>query len=248
MILILMTFSCGKEKAKKSSEAYQSVSGIYSSSALNIKVFYEPGAEPYAENILGNSLWTTLLRPNLEALFDGRTSRPVVSVPGTLAEMTKMPVQNKAAWSIDDVLALAKSNDASAPAGTSTFQIFFVNGFAAESTGIIGFHISGTKIMVIFKDVIESMASPTEPYVARYVEQATIIHEMGHALGLVNNGVKMVTAHQDTTHGAHCVNPDCVMYWSNEGKADMIKFIKKVYTSQSNIMFDSQCLSDSRNF
>jgi len=84
--------------------------------------------------------------------------------------------------------------------------------------------------------------------VPRYVEQSTLIHEMGHALGLVNTGLPMKTAHEDPINKHHCNDDKCVMYWTNEGSSDMVNFVKNVITSGSVIMFDAQCLRDSREY
>lgn len=43
-----------------------------------------------------------------------------------------------------------------------------------------------------------------------------LCHEMGHLLGLVNQGTAMVTNHQDVAHGAHCNNINCLMNFGIE--------------------------------
>ena len=248
-ILLLTLVTCGKDPARKSSQKKQDVSALYAANKLNIKVYYEEGAEPYTDKIpvLNVELWQ-LLRNNLDALFEGRSTE--IIVPGTLSEMTKMSPYHKASWSMEDVISLAKSHSIPKQDGTQHFQIFFLNGYADNDPGVIGFHISNTNIMALFKDVIKSTSLAVGPVdlVPKYVEQATLIHEMGHALGLVNNGLPMQEKHQDKEHGAHCSNPDCVMYYSNEGKDSMIKFARNASEKLSTVMFDSQCLEDSRKF
>lgn len=241
LILMVTLLSCGKT-TKKSSLERQNVSPIYSSSRINIKVFYEQGAEPYTEGALGVSLWN-VFENNIKSLFQGKST--VFDIPKTLTDMHKLSSPAKSTWSAEDVLKLSKSYSATDPAGTTTFNIFFLNGRAKENANIIGFHISNTKVMAIFKDVIKSSGTTL---VSRYVEQATIIHEMGHALGLVNNGLPMTKAHQDTSHGAHCSNENCVMYYSNEGTTSMMKFAQTLMANKDAVMFDEQCLDDARNF
>lgn len=246
LLLLVIFMSCGKETTTtKSSFVKQTVSPIYNSSKLNIKVYYEEGAEPYTDQILSLDLWS-LFQQNIEALLEGRSIQ--VQVPKTLAEMIKLTKQNKSTWTPDDILDLSKQYAVPEEAGTTTFQIFFVAGVSKENAGIIGFHISGTKIMAIFKDVVKSSSNGQLGFVPRYVEQATVIHEMGHALGLVNNGVPMKVAHQDKTNGAHCSNPKCVMYYQNEGAADLINFAKDSHGNGSTVMFDQQCLDDAKNY
>lgn len=244
LLILFFSISCGKEAPKKSSRSHQNISSIYSSGEIKIKVYYEPGAEPYTDTVLGQDLWK-LTEMNLIALFEGRSIE--VKVPKSLDQMTQIPSKGKSSWSVADVLALGKAHPINEVKGTTQFQIFFLNGYSDEGSGVIGFHISNTKIMAIFKDVIQSTGG-NMGIVQKYVEQATLIHEMGHAFGLVNNGLPMQENHQDHEHGAHCKNPDCVMYYSNEGAVSMMSFAQRASTKGTLIMFDSQCLEDSRKY
>jgi hypothetical protein len=162
--------------------------------------------------------------------------------------MTKLQTFAKSTWTVEEVIELSKGDTAPTSGETTNFSIYFLNGVFKEKPSNIGFHISGTKIMAIFKDVIKSTSTKSDPMVPKYVEQATLVHEMGHALGLVNNGVPMFTPHQDTAHGAHCNKPDCVMYYSNEGTASMIRFVLSAKDKLSLVMFDQECLNDAQNF
>jgi hypothetical protein len=79
---------------------------------------------------------------------------------------------------------------------------------------------------------------------SRFVEQTTLVHELGHAVGLVDNGVEMVDDHLDVAHGHHCENPDCVMYWLNEGAADLRTYAQQYVSSGDVVLFDDACLAD----
>lgn len=247
LIPLFILIGCGKEPARKSSQRKQDVSALYTAQKLNVVVYYEEGAEPYTDKVGPLELWH-LLRSNLTALFDGRSTQ--IEVPAALDQMTKISARNKSSWSMEDVISLAKAHSIPQQEGVQHFQIFFLKGFSDGDPGVIGFHISNTKIMAIFKDVIKSTGngSGAMDVVPKYVEQATLIHEMGHALGLVNNGLPMQESHQDSDHGAHCSNPDCVMYYSNEGTSSMMNFAHKASQKLSTVMFDSQCLEDSRKY
>jgi predicted Zn-dependent protease len=244
MICLLALLSCGKSSSKKSSNENQDVSTIYSATEIKIQVYYEPGAEPYTDELplLSLKLWD-LFQVNMNSLFEGRNTK--VSIPKSLEEMKKTKDFNKATWTTDEVLAMSQSY--STLEKGLVFQIFFVNGSASDNSEIIGFHISGTKTMVIFKDVI-ARSTNGDALVPKYVEQATLIHEMGHALGLVNNGLPMTTPHHDKNHSAHCSNENCVMYYANEGAGSLIKYVSKIKEEKTLIMFDQQCLSDSRSY
>ncbi len=119
--------------------------------------------------------------------------------------------------------------------------------FADDSgprAGVLGVSLGNTGIIVMFKDVVESTGGPGLDNIERYVEQSTMIHELGHAIGLVNNGVPTTSDHHDSEHGAHCRNDDCVMYWLNEGASDMAAFVQRSVLSGNTILFDDACLAD----
>lgn len=249
LLIFLLLSACGKVTSRqKSSSTKQKVSAYFSTSEIKVKVYYEPGAEPYTSDVnpLIQFYYWSLLEDNLKALFTGRKIEPVLSIPKSLDEMTLLPLANKSTWNINDVQNLAHQH--SSGSTSSTFEFFFVNGYASDSNNIIAFHINGTRTIVVFKDVIRSAGSGEGlDAVPKYVEQATLIHEMGHALGLVNNGIPMKEPHQD--HNAHCSNENCVMYYTNEGSpAALAKYIKNVILNRDTIMFDDKCLKDARSF
>ena len=95
----------------------------------------------------------------------------------------------------------------------------------------------------MFKDVIRSTDSLI-PNTARFVEQSTLVHELGHAVGLVDNGVPLVSQHKDSAHGAHCTNESCTMYWLDEGASDAAEFARMYVTSGDTVIFGDECLAD----
>ncbi|MBO9594229.1 MAG: hypothetical protein J7599_15085 [Niabella sp.] len=76
--------------------------------------------------------------------------------------------------------------------------------------------------------------------VSRTKLEATVLeHEIGHLLGLVDLGTPMQSAHKDATHGNHCSNQQCLMYYASE-TTDVFGFL-----SQNNApSLDAGCLSD----
>lgn len=238
--LILSTFSCGKFRfLKKSSQETQDVSKIYASGNLILRVYYEPDAEPYTDfsGLPGFKVWS-VTEKNLKAMFPGKT----ITVPMTLSQMAPITAKDEAVWTVAEIEALGNSLGSTSSADTTVFNIFFLKG-RAENANVVGLHLSGTQTLVIFKDVVADSGSTD--LVKRYVEQATVVHEVGHAVGLVNNGIPMTgTPHEDTSHRAHCSNPDCVMYWQNEGAADLARFLQSRINDPDVVLLDRACLND----
>lgn len=256
LLFLILIAACGKTNTK-SSLVRQDPNAYFAAQTIRVNVYFEPGAEPYTTTtFLHNEIpvpfpnWY-FFEHNIKALFSGRKSYPSLIVPKTLSEMKVLPVQNEATWTIDEVVDLNKKQALSS--SKAVMNIYFLNGRAAENRNIIGFHINGGGTIAIFKEVIREAASgETLPLVAEYVEQTTLIHEVGHALGLVNNGVPMVDSHQDKEHGAHCSNPDCVMYYANEGSEGLLKLARKLAKGEDplklSVVFDEHCLKDTKSY
>jgi hypothetical protein len=150
---------------------------------------------------------------------------------------------------VEEILALAEAHrDRESSGDTATFYAIWLDGHFHDGEevrdSVLGVSIGHTGVIAMFKPVIESTDMPILPVVAPFVEQTTLIHELGHAIGLVDNGLPMSADHHDDDHRAHCIHQDCVMYWANEGAADMREFVRSYVTSGDVILFDDQCLAD----
>lgn len=238
-VLILSTFSCGKFRfLKKSSQEKQT---LKIEGTLQVNVYYEPGAEPYTDAALTGlpmlKVWTVLDK-NLKAMFPTKN----VKVPLNLVEMSPISAKNKSVWTVQEIFDLGNSVGSVSTGDTTVLNVFFLNGKAASNPNVIGLHISNTQTMAIFKEVVEGSGSGL---VQKYVEQATLVHEVGHAVGLVNNGISMVgTSHEDTAHPRHCNNPECVMYHQNEGATALANFLQDRASNPDLVMLDDACLKD----
>jgi hypothetical protein len=214
---------------------------------LKVDFGVEPGAEPYS-----NYDWT-LIEQNLKALFEGRARIPAIGFPKSASETVAIPPQKKENWSLLEIVDLAKATRPGVTEGTTgRFYIMFLNGYlnanGASEPGVIGVSIRGTTIIAMFKDVIRQTGARDGGPITRFVEGSTILHEMGHALGLVNNGVTLRSQHHDAVNGAHCSNQDCVMFYANEGGKDASQFWRRYRTTQDPVIFDTACLQDARQF
>ncbi len=220
---------------------------------LQVEVAYEPGAEPYTGiGLAGRSVWD-FLEENLEALFQGRPERVAVLVPKQLEQMQEIPPQGKDSFTAEDIESLARQvrRHQSGP-DFGDFIILFLDARYADDTGlkpsVLGVSISQTSAIAIFKPVIRETVGEGSDFVPKYVEQSTLVHEMGHALGLVGNGLPVVHPHHDAAHGAHCKNPNCVMFWLHEGAVDLRHLVDQFLKTGRMVVFDDDCLLDARQY
>ena len=213
--------------------------------AIRVEVDYQPDAEPYTgSTVLGGETWE-LFQGNVEALFEG--TGVSIFAPQQLSEMEELAAATQEDFTVDDILALSEASlDTAADDETRVFHVLWLDGYFADGegrqSGVLGVSIGRTGVIAMFKPVIETLGL-TET-VRRFGEQATLIHEFGHAAGLVNNGVDMVADHQDEANGAHCDNDECVMYWANEGAGDLAEFVGRYITTGDAVLFDADCQSD----
>ena len=249
LFLIAIFISCGKVNEQttefvdtKEVQAEAADRYFTSTSKIVVNVYYEPGAEPFTGTTSrGNEYWD-ILENNLSAIFQYRSSPPALQVPKNIAEMNEIDPQNESKWSGDEVYALHERTQApTILSGEDHFYIYFLKGNAESSDNVIGFSINGTSVIAIFKDVVTASGSST---VQKYTEQSTLVHEMGHALGVVNNGVPLTSNHQDPENGKHTSNSDCIMYWQNEGASDLRQFVLKIITTGNTVMWGPEVLKD----
>lgn len=257
LVFAFCCLSCTQTVTTESVNLFpQSTSSVYfkKTKRIVLEVYYEPGAEPFAGTTAsGRQLWE-VVEQNLTSIMQYRDVTPTLEVPKSITSMTVMTDQSKTNWLGTDILSLYSQNhQGNSTEEVSYFYIYFLNGYynngSGSQTSVLGVSLSGTPIIAIFKDVVKASASNPNGPVAKFIEQSTLVHEIGHALGFVNNGVPMVgTPHQDTAHGAHSTNTNCVMYWLNEGGSDLVQFVQNYITSSSFVMWGSEILADAQAF
>jgi hypothetical protein len=214
--------------------------------SVAIEIDYQPGAEPYVDGAMFASNPWDLFFHNARVLFgdDGRTIRIVQTRP--------MDLVDEALFSQGRITTLSSQHrDHLSTAERRTFHLLFLDGYfdkgdGQESRNILGVSLGASGVIAIFKPVIESTAtSPLDTETPRLVEQTTVIHEFGHAVGLVNAGLPMASPHQDEEHGRHCTSEDCVMFWLNEqDPSAVVQFALRRITGASSTLFDEACLAD----
>ena len=251
-LMLLISSACTESQLIRISGTTQASDIIINQpDEVQVEVFFEESAAPRVGlNSSGIDAWS-ILEDNLFEIYRGKKAQQRLFVPKTLSEMTRISDQQVTTWSTQDITRLAfESQITPQSLGRVVFVVLFLNGVLAtgerNGTGTIGLSIGNTRIIAIFQDVIDR-ASGSED-VKMFMEQSTLVHEMGHAIGLVNRGIPLTTEHLDELNGAHCTNTQCTMFWLNEGAADLEAFVARYIESGSTILFGEECLRDIREF
>ena len=222
--------------------------GLYSSAigTIVLEVDYAAGAEPYTGSVVGfGDVWDVFAN-NAEALFAGADK--TFEVPRTLEQMELLPDVAGERFDYAAIKAIAEEHrDVAGGDGTASFYAVWLPGYYDDGEtvrmDVLGVSFGDTGIVAMFKPVIAG-AGGLGVGTEKLVEQVTLVHEFGHAAGLVNNGLPMHTPHQDEAHGRHCSNTDCVMYYAVESTQDVVGFVAASLTSNTAILWGDECLAD----
>jgi hypothetical protein len=124
------------------------------------------------------------------------------------------------AWSVSELVALADEHRRLPPvSGQLVLHVLAVDGHFVddtESERTLGIAIGNDQIALFGASIAGACATvpPRLQGVVCDLSQASVLlHEIGHAMGLVAGGLPMATPHQDAEHGAHDVDEDCIMHW-----------------------------------
>lgn len=248
-IFLIQCVQTSEESSSNQTETFPYSKASYyfkQSTRFVIEMYYETGAEPFTGSLPGGRQIMSIFTDNITDILKYKSVTPTLVSPTSLSEMTLMATQSKSSWTAEDVLSLHNQYKSAESTETqSVFYIYFLKGYASAGSSVIGFSIKGTPIIALFKDVIASTGNQSTQ---KFVEQSTLVHEMGHALGFVGNGVPLASDHQDTNNGAHTTNNECVMFWLNEGSSDLANFVTRFISSSSVIMWGSQVLADAQAY
>jgi hypothetical protein len=204
-----------------------------------VEIDYETGNEPYTGPIVGFGDTFEPTQFNIDRLFAGKK---MLTIPTTLGAMQDVGPIADEEITVEDIFALAAQHRTTFDTETRrSYYVIFVSGHFADQNGVqygvLGISIGNT--IAMFKDVIKTTNIVLAPNVVRYVEQSTLVHELAHSIGLVDNGIPMVAPHKDAPHGAHCI-----MFWQNDGSQDAARFAQQKVLTGSSLLFDDQCLAD----
>ncbi len=137
---------------------------------------------------------------------------------------TETIANNKSRLTQSDLVEIEKRNrDHYSSKNVMILYVLYVNGVFAADSEALGVAYESSAYAVFAERIREAAATPLVP--APAIEQAVIVHEMGHVLALVNIGYTSPRNHQDPQHESHSNNTDSVMYWAidNVGIASLLE-------------------------
>jgi len=251
----LFASACGsQEEATVTSEALSSqpsATTLFSPATKRvvIEVDYAPGAEPFVgSQPTFDDPWQ-IVRDNVRALLGDAKD---LVVPASLDEMERLDDATPSEIGQEELLAIAERHRSDVSAKDPvTFYVVFLNGVFKDEEGnpspeTPGVSIRGTGVIGLFKPAI--VADFVGPATPMFMEQTTLVHELGHAIGLVDGGIRPTTRHRAEGRGAHCGNPACIMYWKNVLVKDSVDFVDTYLKPRRGVLFGPECLEDVRAF
>ncbi|WP_420388294.1 peptidase [Roseivirga sp.] len=192
---------------------------------LQVEIQYAEGFAPPQESInyLQNFMNSRLNKPAGITLSVSQTSAPG-QASYTLEELRNIEDESRTTFTEDGKLAI---------------YFYFADGNYDENENVLGIAHRNTS-MVLFQKRIEELSGGVGQVSTELLTSSVLVHELGHILGLVNNGSEMQTPHQDEANGAHCDNEECLMYFSVESASG----ISDLLGMSSPPSLDANCLSD----
>jgi hypothetical protein len=251
-LLFIHIIGCGKEVAplEEISKKQSAITSTYLSnqnSTFKLTVFYEEGAVPYTGNLglSTNETWD-ITKSSFTTLLSQNNTR-VIDIPTDLNQMTKFNSHNKTTWSYEELKNLGQNLSPNLKSDNSVnITVIFLNGYFENNQNTLGIHLTGYPFSFIFKDAITQVGG--NDTTQKYIEQTTVVHEMGHTIGLVNSGIPMFKDHEDKNHLHHTTNSNGVMYWAVENSNQILSFLTDIIATNKLNLFEKESMDDVKNY
>ena len=184
---------------------------------LVVELDYPAGHAPNAEA-------KSVLRNTLAEVSGREVSRIEI------IEEAEIPAQPSKKYTLQEIVALEDEHrDRRTSGDTAVLYVLYVAGGYEGDSGdsrVLGVAYRGTSIAIMkgnIKDATTSTLLSPRP-AEQCVERAVLVHEFGHAAGLVDLGTPMVRDHEDPQHPGHSSNRESVMYYAVENTQDLLSF------------------------
>lgn len=191
--------------------------------SLKIEILYMPGYAPDATAV-----------SDLQTMLQNRINKP----SGISIVTKQISASSNTTLSINDVDQVVTANRTAFTGNDQiAVDILYTNGYYTDSL-VLGVAYKNTSIAMFGGNIHDNSGAVGQA--SRTKLEATVLeHEFGHLMGLVDLGSPMQTNHKDATHGNHCNNSSCLMYYATDTQ-DMLGFL----VTGSIPTFDANCLAD----
>jgi len=156
-------------------------------------------------------------------------------------------------WTNDELDAITTDSfDGDPDPNTVAIHVTYLDGHSESDSdsGVILGVAWGHLQIVMFKQTIEEscaglgLIGSLRDQACEEAEFGILSHEIGHVLGLVDNGLPMQGDHVDPEHPAHDVSQDCIMYWAYEGQGLVDLVGTRLLANDEPLSFCQHCLDD----
>lgn len=168
--------------------------------SVKIEIQYMPGFQPDAASV-----------NNLTAFLNTLINKP----GGVTVTQTQIASAGKTVLSLNDIATIEKNNRTAYTSGSELGVYFLYTDGNYETGNVLGLAFRNTSMSILGKTIHDNSGNIGQTSRTK-LESTVLEHEFGHILGLVNIGSPMQTNHQDGTHGNHCNNTNCLMYYASE--------------------------------
>lgn len=206
--------------------------------SLRVELDSVPALEPYSSSIayLHDKFSAVLKKP------DGITFE---------ADESLEPAGEAFEWTFELLDEYARAHAESDEDGPVTIQVLSLDGrYVSEgATTVLGL-AWGQRFIALFQNAIRSpcgsgVLGALQAQNCEAAERNVWAHEIGHVIGLVDNGVTMRVDHRDPEHGRHDVSDECLMYWAYDGPQVFDALLGRVDAGESpDLEFCAQCQAD----
>lgn len=132
----------------------------------------------------------------------------------TMMEPSVIPAMGQNAYSASQIRDLEEQHRTVYPEeGILSTYFIIVDGEWDISDNVLGIAYYNTS-MALFGEKIDEASGGLFQHGRHHIEATVMLHEIGHLMGLINNGIEMQSDHQDEEHGKHCDESTCLMYHS----------------------------------
>lgn len=153
-------------------------------------------------------------------------------------------------WTFDEMNTLfgEKTSVILQPNEIRIHVVFLDGTYEGDAEGRMTLGLSWMTNVAMFEaNILTSCERPVlQGRLCGFTETAILLHEIGHVLGLVENGAPLTSDHLDAEHSHHCSNPDCLMYWEYEGTklVDALRSRLDASDDATIFEFDDACKAD----